>query len=165
VKLTESFTVPAERATVWKFFEDLERVARCVPGVQEVEVLEDGRLRVRMRQKVGFLSATFDMRMKVTGKEAPATLEMASTGRSILGAIGDLRATNRVDFEPADDSSTTVVLTSEVALGGMLGSVGQKVMASKARETAKEFAAALNTQIAAWAGAADGAPPARTAVE
>jgi uncharacterized protein len=153
VKFTESFVVAADQATVWEFFDDLPRVARCVPGVEDVQLVDEARLRVRMRQKLGFLTATFDMRMNVTTKEPPRCLELSSIGRSIRGAVGDLRATNRVDFEPDSPGATRVILTSDVAMGGMLGSVGHKVVAAKARETARLFAAALDDAIGTWAAA------------
>jgi carbon monoxide dehydrogenase subunit G len=43
VQIQETFTVDAAPATVWRFFEDIERVARCVPGVQSVDVLGPDR--------------------------------------------------------------------------------------------------------------------------
>ena len=55
MQIQETFTVDAPPETVWKFFEDIERVARCVPGVQSVDVLGPDRYKVLATQKVGFI--------------------------------------------------------------------------------------------------------------
>jgi uncharacterized protein len=147
MRFEESFTVSAPREDVWAFLEDVARIARCVPGVSEVEPLEDGRARVRMTQKVGPLSATFDLRTKMKDSGPGTFVEVESIGRSVKGAMGELRSTNRVEIEPAGEDATNVRLTAEVAVGGMLGSVGTKVMSMKAKQVAKEFAATLEQEI------------------
>lgn len=147
MKFEESFTVAAPTADVWAFLEDVNRLARCVPGVEDVEPREDGRSRVRMTQKVGYLSATFDLRTHMSASEPGKYVEVVSVGRSVKGAMGELRSTNRVEIEPADEDSTDVRLSAEVAVGGMLGSVGTKMMSLKAKQVAKEFATTLEDQI------------------
>ena len=147
MKFEEAFTVTAPAADVWAFLEDVGRLARCVPGVEDVEPLEDGRSRVRMTQKVGYLSATFDLRTHMSASEPGKFVEVVSVGRSVKGALGELRSTNRVEIEPAGEDATDVRLSAEVAVGGMLGSVGTKMMSLKAKQVAKEFAATLEDQI------------------
>jgi carbon monoxide dehydrogenase subunit G len=147
VRFEEEFTVPAPAGDVWAFLEDVNRLARCVPGVEDVEPLEDGRSRVRMTQKVGYLSATFDLRTHLNASEPGRFVEVVSVGRSIKGAMGELRSTNRVEIEPAGEDVTNVRLSAEVAVGGMLGSVGTKMMSLKAKQVAKEFGATLEDQI------------------
>jgi carbon monoxide dehydrogenase subunit G len=63
-----------------------------------------------------------------------------------------------VDLVDEPDGSTRVRLTSEVALGGMLGSVGEKVVASKSRELTQQFARTLREQIATAASPGSPAP-------
>jgi carbon monoxide dehydrogenase subunit G len=147
VKFEESFTVAAPPGDVWAFLEDVNRLARCVPGVEDVEPLEDGRSRVRMTQKVGYLSATFDLRTQMKASDPGKFVEVESIGRSVKGALGELRSTNRVEIEAGGDEETRVRLSAEVAVGGMLGSVGTKMMSLKAKQVAKEFAATLEDQI------------------
>ena len=147
MKFEESFTVDAPLDDVWAFLEDVGRIARCVPGVSEVEPLEDARSRVRMTQKVGPLSATFDLRTRMKDSEPGTFVEVESIGRSIKGAMGELRSVNRVEIEPAAEDATNVRLSADVAVGGMLGSVGTKVMSLKAKQVAKQFAASLEEQI------------------
>src|SRR6185436_13898316 len=135
MQIQETFTVAAPPTTVWKFFEDIERVARCVPGVQSVDVLGPDRYRVLATQKVGFISATFEMATQIESREPLKPLALSSVGKSVKGAIGNLRSKDRVDFEATPEGGTRVTLTSEMAIGGMLGALGHKLFASKATAT------------------------------
>jgi carbon monoxide dehydrogenase subunit G len=149
MQIQETFTVDAPPEAVWRFFEDIDRVARCVPGVQSVDVLGPDRYKVLATQKVGFLSATFEMTTQIESKDPLRSLALSSVGKSVKGAIGNLRSKDRVDFEPTPDGGTRVTLTSEVAVGGMLGALGHKAIASKSKEITEKFARALQTEIRA----------------
>jgi carbon monoxide dehydrogenase subunit G len=159
MKFEETFTVDHPLEEAWSFFEDATRLARCVPGVDSVEPLDaEGKSKLKMTQKVGYLSATFNLRWRVSEFEPMRHLEIVSIGKTISGAVGELRATNRVELEPVEDK-TQVRLIADIAVGGMLGSVGQKAMASKAREVAVGFAANVGGELDRWSGGASEAIP------
>src|SRR5215510_16550824 len=153
MQIKETFTVDATPVAVWRFFEDIERVARCVPGVQSIDVLGPDRYKVLATQKVGFISATFEMATHVESRDPLRSLALASVGKSVKGAVGNVRSKDRVDFEPTAEGGTRVTLTSEVAVGGMLGALGHKVIASKSREITEQFAQALRAEIQSSGGA------------
>ena len=85
MQIQETFTVDASPETVWKFFEDIERVARCVPGVQSVDVLGPDRYKVLATQKVGFISATFEMATQIESKEPLKSLALSVRGQERQG--------------------------------------------------------------------------------
>lgn len=151
MQIQETFTVQAPPAAVWRFFEDVERVARCVPGVQSVEVLAPDRYKVVATQKVGFICATFELTTRIDAREPMEFLELSSVGKSIKGAVGNLRSKDRVDFEPLPEGGTRIRLTSDLAVGGMLGALGHKAIALKSREITERFAQALRAEIEAAA--------------
>ncbi len=153
MQIQETFTVAAPPDAVWRFFEDIERVARCVPGVQSVDMLGPDRYKVLATQKVGFISATFEMATSIDAREPLRSLALSSVGKSVKGAVGNLRSKDRVEFEATPDGGTRVTLTSELAVGGMLGALGHKAIVSKSKEITALFARALQAEIqAAGAG-------------
>ncbi len=147
MQIEETFEVEAMPERVWAFFSDIARVARCVPGVKTVEVLGPDRYKVVAAQKVGFISATFELTTDVAGKEPLRFMEFTSVGKSIAGAVGNLRSRDRVEFEAGASGGTRVRLTSDVAVGGMLGALGHKVIVAKSREMTEKFAAALRAAL------------------
>ena len=147
MKVSESFVVPESRASVWEVVGNVERVARCLPGVEDVTPLDDNHWNVRVTQSLGPLTATFDAKMHVTEQQPTQSISFAATGRTVRGAAGNVRLTNTVRLEDEVDGGTRVLLEADVAMGGMLGSVGQKVIGRQATAAARQFAEALEREL------------------
>jgi uncharacterized protein len=103
------------------------------------------------------MSATFDLKMRITDRDPGRSMEFTAIGRSVRGAAGNVRSTNTVALEEAEGGGTRVTLDGDVALGGMLGSVGQKVVAKQAGKVTRSFAEALERELSGN-GAAEAAP-------
>lgn len=147
MKVTESFVIDEAAPTLWEFFEQVDRVARCVPGVEHVEVLDDANSRLRIAQAIGPMSTTLDMRMQITERVPGSSLSFTATGRSVKGAVGHVRATNVIELSEEGPDSTRVSLAADIALGGMIGSVGQKTVAKQARKISQAFADSLQREL------------------
>jgi carbon monoxide dehydrogenase subunit G len=160
MRVQEAFVVAEPPGVVWEFFEHVDRVARCVPGVEEVEVVDAEHSRMRVTQALGPMSATFDLKMHITERRAGQAMEFTAVGRSVNGAVGNVRSRNAVRLEPLDDGGTRVVLDADVALGGMIGSVGQKVVAKQASKVTRSFAEALERELRGEVVPAPVPPPA-----
>jgi uncharacterized protein len=143
MKVSESFVIEEPRDSVWAVVGDVQRVAECLPGVEQVTMTDEDNGSVRITQSLGPMTATFDAKMKVTARDPGRSISFAATGRTIRGAAGNVRVANSVTLEDADGAGTRVVLEADVAMGGMLGSVGTKVIARQAAQAAKTFAANL----------------------
>lgn len=147
MKVAETFTVPAAREDVWRIVGQVDRVAACLPGVEGVDVADHDNATVRITQSLGPMTATFQARLNVTHRDPGRAIEFAATGRSVRGAAGNVRVTNVVRLEDAGPGATRVLLEADVALGGMIGAVGSKVVARQATKAAQEFAAALEREV------------------
>jgi hypothetical protein len=156
MKVAEEFVVAESSETLWEFFEQLDRVARCVPGVEDVTVLDADNSQLRITQALGPMTATFDVKMRVTARDPGKSMEFTAVGRSVRGAAGNVRATHVVRLSDEGSGSTRVLLEGDVALGGMLGSVGQKVVAKQAAVVTQSFAKALQDELSG--GSSQGAP-------
>lgn len=155
MKVKEEFVIAESPDALWEFFEQLDQVARCVPGVEEVTVVDADNSRLRVTQSLGPMTATFDIKMRITARDPGRSMEFTAVGRSVRGAAGNLRATHVVRLEDGGQGSTRVLLEGDLALGGMLGSVGQKVVAKQASIVTQSFAEALQQQLS---GGSSGAP-------
>lgn len=142
MKVQQSFSIDQPRDRVWEFLLNIPDVARCVPGVEEVEVIDDEHSRVRLTQAVGPMSATFDLAMRITERVEHERLQFTASGKAVKGAAGSVRTINTVSLTP-DGAGTRVALDADMAMGGVLGSIGQKVIARQATGVTIEFASAL----------------------
>lgn len=161
MKFKQEFTVAEDVQKVWRFFQRPEDVAQCMPGIDDIRVIDPDQLSVRMTQKVGPLSASFDTSVRITERTAPTSIQFTLVGKAARGAVGNFRATNTVTLH-AQGEQTHVAVEGEAALAGALGSVGQRVIAKQAEKLTAEFAANLATVLAGGQIGADAAtaPPA-----
>ncbi|PZQ78318.1 MAG: carbon monoxide dehydrogenase [Variovorax paradoxus] len=144
MKYEQSFQVAQNIATVWNFFSQFDRVAWCMPGLQKADVIDADSLDVVLSQRVGPMTATFQARVQITERVEQQSMGFTSIGKAVRGAIGNFRSTNSVTLASVDDGrATAVTVTGEVALGGALGSLGQKVVAKQAEKMTAEFAKQL----------------------
>lgn len=161
MKYEQAFVVAQDVATVWNFFEQFEQVAQCMPGMQKVEIADADNVTVTLTQRLGPMAATFEAKVQITERVARARIAFASTGKAVRGAIGNFRSTNQVSLA-AEGAQTRVTVVGDVALGGALGSVGQKVIAKQAEKVTTEFSKNLERVLSgdatAPAQAADASP-------
>jgi len=146
MKLREEFQVARPVAEVWAFLDEPTRVAGCVPGVEDLTVRGPDDLDVRVTQSVGPMSATFAASITITERVPDKLIAFTATGKTVRGAMGNVRAAVDVQLEAAGER-TTVVVEGDVALAGALGSVGQKVVAKQARKVTGTFTHNLETAL------------------
>jgi carbon monoxide dehydrogenase subunit G len=146
VKLREEFEVAEPVASVWTFFEQPEAVAQCVPGVEQLTVVTPDDIDVRLTQSIGPMTATFAASVKIVERVPEKLIAFTATGKTVRGAMGNVRATVTVQLEPAGDR-TVVLVEGDVALAGALGSVGQKVVAKQAGKVTAQFSRNLETAL------------------
>lgn len=148
MKLHEQFEVAEPVGAVWAFLDEPERVAACMPGVEQLTVVTPDRIEVRATQGIGPMTATFAATITITERVEEKLIAFTATGRSVRGAVGNVRATVGVQLEPAGDR-TVVLVEGDVALAGALGSVGQKVVAKQAGKVTAQFARNLEAALGA----------------
>jgi uncharacterized protein len=146
MKLREQFEVAQPVGSVWMFFEQPERVAQCVPGVEQLTVVSADDIDVQLTQGIGPMTATFAAKVLIVERVAEKLITFTATGKSVRGAMGNVRAAVSVQLEAAGDQ-TLVVVEADVALAGPLGSVGQKVVAKQAGKVTTQFARNLEQSL------------------
>jgi uncharacterized protein len=155
MKMQQEFTVTEPVGAVWKFFDEPESVAACMPGVEQVTVLDNDNVQVRTTQSLGPMTATFEAKVTVLERVTEELIRFRATGKSVRGAVGNLRTENTVRLRAVADG-TSVLVDGDLVLAGALGSVGQKVVSRQAAKVTAEFAAnlqrALNGESPAPAG-------------
>ena len=166
MKFRHEFRIRASRDEVWRFFEQPLEVARCIPGVEEAEPLEgeDDSYSVRATQKLGPMSTTFQAKVRITERTAGARIAFTATGKAVRGAVGNFRAQNAVTLTD-EGGETCVAVEGEVALAGVLGTVGNAVINKHAAKVTAEFAGNLEQALSAVDEPRAGLAPGEAAVE
>ena len=130
---TVTFDVHAPADRVWSFLSDMRKVGGCVPGVQNIEVLDDKRAIWDLKVKIGPLSQT----MRV----ATETLEQVQPSRARFKGVADnADMLGTIELAPEGDG-TRVTYTMSVTAKGPLARIMDNFMKSRLKVQADEFAA------------------------
>jgi carbon monoxide dehydrogenase subunit G len=116
VRLAGSVAISAPRDKVWAFLLDPDRTGSCLPGVESIERLADGRFRAQARVGSGIFSTKVEIIGEYTRLEPPAEATLVARG-SGLGSSGE--ATARLTLRDGGAGSTIVEWTAELTLAGM----------------------------------------------
>jgi uncharacterized protein len=138
MKFTGDIAIPAPPAAVYAKVRDARFFASCVDGVQDLNEIDADHYTAVLETKVAYLKFRFNVVVEVVRAEAPREIEAKIEGTPI-GIVGRLTATS-VTRLSEDNGATKVSYEIEAALTGKLGSLGQPVLRSKAKEMERQFA-------------------------
>jgi carbon monoxide dehydrogenase subunit G len=137
MKFTGDIEIPAPRAAVYAKVRDARFFASCVEGVQELNEIDGDHYTAVLETKVAYLKFKFNVAVAVTRADPPREIEAKIEGTP-LGIVGRLTATS-VTRLADEGAGTKVSYEIEAALTGKLGSLGQPVLRSKAKEMERIF--------------------------
>ena len=169
MKISNTFAVPRPRGKVWALFQDVPRVATCIPGTQITEDLGEGKFKGRVEVKLGPITTAFE-------GDAVHTADAASHSGTITGNGRDRGAGSRAKFTTVYrlteiPNGTEVSVESDISLAGAVAQFGRTgLMEEVTSRILEQFAVNLEAQIAdaaagtgAPASAASAPPPAAQA--
>jgi carbon monoxide dehydrogenase subunit G len=147
MEIKESFRVNCPIQEVWEFIIDPHKIGSCLPSVQSIEVVDDTHYKAVVKQKVGFITATFQINTEVVEKEAPHRLHLANQGKTIFGAHGSMRSQDSITLTSISEQETEISVQSELKMGGQLAILGAKLIESKSKEIFAEATANMRKKL------------------
>jgi carbon monoxide dehydrogenase subunit G len=141
MKFSGELTVKAPRAKVYAAVRDARLFASCVEGVQDLQETAPDTYSAVFATKVAYMNFKFKVTVQVVRAEEPREIEAKVEGTP-LGIVGRLAATSVTTLSEAGDD-TKINYDVEASLTGKLGSLGQPVLRSKAKEMERQFATRL----------------------
>ena len=146
MELTDTFEVSAPAARVWELFFDLPRLARCLPGCEEIHAVDETHYRARMVQRVGPFQVAMDLDLEVRELTPGKRIVVTGGGKDRMGNTLKL---NRLAMEltPVSDERTEVSYSMDFNLFGRLATMGNAVMKRKAEDTRAEFTRRIVQQL------------------
>ncbi len=153
MRITGQHVVPFPVEQVWDALLDPGVLVRTIPGCERLEATGEHTYAMTVSAGVAAIRGTYDGTCALSDLVPHESLVMRLQG---AGAPGTIDATVRVSFSEAD-ALTTVAYDAEATVGGMVGGVGQRMLASVSKRTAGEF---FDNVAGAIGGGAAGAAPA-----
>lgn len=159
MKLEQSFTVEAPADTVWAALIDVQRVAPCLPGAEVTEAADDGSYKGTFTVKLGPTTAAYAGTLKMDSLEEAARVATMSARGTDKRGQGGVNATI-VSTVHDEGAATRVEVVSDFTITGRLARFGRGGMIEDvSNRLLREFAACLQTTLAAAPTTPAGAPP------
>jgi uncharacterized protein len=147
MKISGTIMVPAPRAEVYKALRDARLFASCVEGVRDLVETGADAYSAMFETKVAYMKFAFKVTVQVVRAEEPREIEAKIEGTPV-GIVGRLTATSVTRLVEMA-GATRIDYDVETALTGKLGSLGQPVLRTKAKDMERQFAARLAEAFAA----------------
>lgn len=144
MKLEHTVSIDAPRPRVWAVLMDLPVAARCVPGTRDI-VADGDVVRGTLEVRVGPVklslagSVTVEQRDDAAGT---ARLRADAADQRIGGAVRAF-----VDVAVSGDGPTQLRISSDVAILGRIGELGQPLIARQADKVLAGFADCLRQTV------------------
>ena len=136
MKVSGRFTFPdATPETVWDWLTDPDHISECLPGCEGLERIENNRYRMNMLVGIGSIRSSYTGTIHIHDLNPHSEYSLKVTG---TGGGGFVEGTGTILLEP-DRASTLVRYTGDVAIGGRIASVGQRMVSGAARMVIEQF--------------------------
>ena len=136
MKLGGSYDVPASRQQVWDAFQDPARLKQAIPGCEKLEAIGPDEYKATMKVGVGGVKGTFEGKVKLSEKKPPESYKMAVEGS---GGPGFVRGDTVITLSDTDGGGTRVAYSADVQVGGLIASVGQRMLGGVSKMMADKF--------------------------
>ncbi len=154
MKLAGQQILPASQDVVWRALLDPDVLSRTLPGCESLDPADPDAYRMRMKLAIASVQGLFDGKVSITEQDPPHCYRLNVEGR---GKIGFVNGGGVLRLEPSgsggDSPATLVHYEGEVKVGGMIASVGQRLLDMTSKMMIRRFFSALTSEIAAGAGA------------
>ncbi|MEX2324847.1 MAG: carbon monoxide dehydrogenase subunit G [Nitriliruptoraceae bacterium] len=143
MKISGSHRIAAPRQQVWDALHDPAVLVRTLPGCQSLEQTAQDSYTAVLSAGVASIKGTYQGSVELRDKNEPESYTMVAAG---AGTPGTVNATVAVRLDE-DGDATAVHFDADAQVGGMIGGVGQRMIAGVAKRTAAEFFRAIERDV------------------
>jgi uncharacterized protein len=150
VKLAGTASLAAPPDEVWSLLTDASRLSRLLPGCERLEADGPDRYKVAVKFGIAAISGKYAGTLEFAHKKPPHSLILKMDGKGLPGFV---KGEGRIELT-AKGGDTEIAYTGEAQVGGLIASVGQRMLDAAARKIVHQFFEAAKAELASEEGAA-----------
>jgi hypothetical protein len=140
---SQKFDAPRDR--MFAALIDPAVLQKCIPGCEQMEKTGENQYNAKLTAGVGPVKGVFTATVSLQDIVPPEHYKLVVEGK---GQPGFVKGSGELNLTPAD-SGTEIQYIGDVSVGGLLASVGQRMIQSTANLLAGRFFKSLDTEIKA----------------
>lgn len=143
MKIEGTYEISAPRERVFQALTDPGVLQKCIPGCERLEKTAENKYNATLSAGVGPIKGTFAATVAIENMVPPSNYRLVVEGK---GQPGFIKGSGDLLLEE-NDGATLIRYTGNVQVGGMLASVGQRLIESTAKMLAGKFFSALEAEL------------------
>ncbi len=143
MKLSGSYLLPGTPEQVWALLNDPERLAKLLPGCERLEPDGPDRYKAVIKFSLAAISGKYSGSVEFAEKKPTRSLRMKIEGKGIPGFV---KGEGEFYLE-AKGGQTELRYSGEAQVGGMIATVGQRMIDVTARKIVQQFFEAAAEQL------------------
>jgi len=143
LKITGSYTIDAPRDQVWAALNDMEVLARIVPGCERLVQTGENEFEGTVKIGIQSIKGSYSGKIRLEDIQPPHHYKLVASGRSSNGVVD---GSGSVDLAE-QDGKTVLTYGGDAQIGGTLASVGQRLIEGASKQMINQSLKALVEQI------------------
>jgi carbon monoxide dehydrogenase subunit G len=149
LKIEGSHKIDAPRERVFAALVNPQVLQKCIPGCEQMEKTGDNRYKAKLTAGVGPVKGVFTATVSLEDIVAPEHYKLVVEGK---GQPGFVKGTGELNLKD-EGGATEIQYTGDVNVGGLIASVGQRMIQSTANLLAGRFFKSLEAETTSTAPA------------
>jgi uncharacterized protein len=143
LKITGSYTIDAPRDQVWAALNDMEVLARIVPGCERLVQTGENEYEGAVKIGIQSIKGSYSGKIRLEDIQPPHHYKLVASGRSSNGVVDGSGAVDLAE----QDGKTVLTYSGDAQIGGTLASVGQRLIEGASKQMINQSLKALVEQI------------------
>jgi carbon monoxide dehydrogenase subunit G len=143
LKIEGNYTFNAPRDRVWQVLLDPKIIAQCMPGCESMNEVAPDQFEAIMKVGVASVKGTYKGKVAIKDKQAPSHYVLSGQGS---GGPGFMQGDVAIDLEESN-GQTVLKYSTDAKIGGLIASVGQRMMNGVAKMMVEQFFKKMETFI------------------
>jgi carbon monoxide dehydrogenase subunit G len=135
MKIDGNAVMPAAPAAVWALLTDPARLGHLLPGCERLEPDGPDRFKAAIKFAIAAISGKYAGTLEFADKKPLHSLILKLEGKGLPGFV---RGEGKIELVPRG-SNTEIRYSGEAQVGGMIASVGQRLLEGVARKIVQQF--------------------------
>ena len=145
MKLAGTVAMPASPDEVWSLLTDPARLSRLLPGCERLDPDGPDRYKAAVKFGIAAISGKYAGTLEFAEKKPPHSLVLKMDGKGLPGFV---KGEGRIQLVAKGTSDTELTYTGEAQVGGVIASVGQRMLDAAARKIVQQFFESAKAELA-----------------
>jgi uncharacterized protein len=135
LKIEGTYIFNAPRDRVWEVLLDPKIMAQCMPGCETMNEVAPDQFEAVMKVGVASVKGTYKGKVSIKDKQAPSHYVLSGEGS---GGPGFMQGDVAIDLAE-QDGKTVLRYTTDAKIGGLIASIGQRMLNGVAKMMVEQF--------------------------